>query len=130
MNIKHLLELRHCGGLYAKKEGKKQKRRGNRVCSLPSWSLGSNRESGERVGTERRKLWGSLEENGVRTDLAWGFTKAGILKISVDSVQSVKDRETVSPKWDDFIIPFSLRPRSLCRRGGRRIVRGRGDGGL
>lgn len=56
-----------------KEGGKKQKRRGNRVCFLPSLSLGSNRESGERVGTKRRKLWGSLEENGVKDWFSLGI---------------------------------------------------------
>ena len=46
----------------------------------------------------------------------------------LDNVQRVVDFGALSPKMDVLIKPLPSKCRGLCRRGGRKIVKARGDG--
>jgi hypothetical protein len=43
--------------------------------------------------------------------------------------QAVRELVILSPKWDVSIKSIPLELTDLCRRGGRKSLRGRGDGG-
>lgn len=52
-----------------------------------------------------------------------------IQRLQPDNVQRMREPGTLSPKWDIAIKLRLLGPREPCRRGGRKSMVARGDGG-